>query len=385
MLSANKLKRVRGKYGSIGKWQAARKERGKRILSVSMAFVIVIGIFGAVGKLFRKDLSTGSYLSGLIVQSHALGVAIPKMEATGWSPSMYNVNENVDPSKDTSYRGTQAFLPYGSERIGSIDDAIALVSNGTWAAEAIIIANEKATGCTRAEYLDKANWILFQSNVPFHYKQMTAWSNNQIVTTLEARKGNPGDVFAAFVAPRSDAMTFLRGACGNISLLIPTPDEPATTTIPWISTTKREDETTTEATTEATTGESTTGEESTTAAESTSGESTTGSTSVVTTATTAASTKDPSEDPNNNTSIPTWIHDGSETTHSIVMDTSGTNHNYLQIDPEAAAAAAEKAAQAIIDAANAALAKAIEDAKTTGAGVVDSNEEHVAVTSPPNW
>lgn len=271
----------------------------------------------------------------------ALRVFIPAAKAVGWTADTLAVDKQVNPDLDKSTAGTRSFLPNGFK---TVDEAIKFLKSGTIEAKGVIILAKSYTGCTLAELLDPTNWVLAQPKVNFHYLQMTLWDGK--IKTQGSRTGKANDIFVAFVA-QSDKIVIIRGGCANPTLLIPVPDEkpPEETTRPPEETTKPQ---------------------------------------ITQPGETTLEPKDPSQDVLVNPLVDLWKTDGDETTHSISDDPTASNG--IQVDPEAAQAAAEAAAQAAIDAANALLQAAIDAANDSGAGEVETNQTNVAITGGgPGW
>lgn len=275
---------------------------------------------------------------------------------------MINLDGSVDPSLDKSKTGSEPFLNSGFK---TIDEALGFaVSNEMGAVGARLLAIQY-TGCTEEEYTVKANWITCQPVVDFVYKEMTMLKNGRIKTSAEY-KGYSGEIFVAFIAPRSQKYVVIRAGCANPTLFVPQPVTPEKTTRPLETTTVPR---TTTPTIPETTKETT-----------------------ETTETTKATVlqKDPKLDVNVNPYVAAWKKDGDDR-HSVSMDPGKSNG--IQVNPVADQLKAE--AEAAIKAANDKLTHWIaqQEAESNGAGVVDDNQTNVEVTKPtdtsgqtdPNW
>lgn len=287
---------------------------------------------------------------------NAINAFIPILKAVNWGPEMINLDGSVDPSLDKSKTGSSPFLKDGFK---SIDEALAFAQSNDMGAVGARLLAIQYTGCTEEEYMSKANWITCQPVVDFVYKEMTMLKNGRIKTSAE-HKGYSGEIFVAFIAPRSQKYVVIRAGCANPTLFVPQPvtPEPEETTRPLETTTVPRTPTTT---IPGTTKEKTTETKAT------------------------VPQKNPKLDVNVNPYVAAWKKDGDDR-HSVSMDPSKSNG--IQVDPLADQLKAE--ADAAVKAANDKLAHWIaqQEAESSGAGVVDNNQTNVEVTTgqtDPNW
>ncbi len=356
MLSTEKLADIHAKGLTIGQWQKNRQKSLKKVLAVVLCLALFIGI----GSILRgaMSMSTENLSQDILVNStetamgnKALRVFIPAAKAAGWSKEQLMVEEQVNPALDHSKAGARPFLAGGFK---TPIEAINWLKSGSKEARGVIYLAQAYTDCTEQELFDTKNWVTAQSRVSFSYKGMTLWNGS--IKTQAGYKGNAGDIFLSFVAPRSDKIAVIRSGCANPTLFIPTPDEPApvttTTTAP-----SSEEETAPPVTKPGETTVPETKPPKTTKPETT------------------KAPKDPSKDVLANPKVADWKKNGGELL-AILWDTEASNG--LQIDP--IKDAAEKAA-AIVKA-NELLKEEHESALTT-AVVVDSNQGHGSVTPPP--
>ena len=366
MLSTEKILAGRTKYGSIAKFKRARRRQAKQVCYTLIAAVLFIGLAAVISRNVRNTPSiaiegTPETVTVTVATTaqvdKALSVFIPAMAANGWSEDTLGVNL-VDPSADGSEAGSN---PFSKKGINSIADAIAFMQVDSWEAEAARLILLKATGCSRDDLLNPEKWVIAQPKVGFTYSQMTLWDGR--IRVQESKKGNAGDIFVAFV--HGEDVVFIRGGCANPTLIVPIPDVPAP---PTTVTTTGEKTTTGK---ESTTGkETTTGEKTTTGKESTTGKETTTKKGVK---------KDPSKDVLVNTLVADYKKPGDE---RMTVNWDPYVSNGIKVDPIGDAKKAADKAAAVIAAANKALEEAQNVAITSGAGVVDSNEGHVAITIP---